>query len=665
MSTSGIRFALVAIAGLGLVAVAPASAQTLLPATAYTAPAQYRSAVISPDGGHIAIMQERDGGDRLVVLALGQKGAKARAFNFDKGEAYNARWADNNKLVVQYYGRFNNASSPSVRAFVVDLDTSDPPALVKYQPNVGFTRGYNPYAADLRDVVDLLPKDPDHVLMSAEIVRTRAAMQTLIANGSVYLFRDLVRVNTNTGVAVPFKAGGQYTAKWLSDGKGNVVARVDILASGRQSILVPDGDQFREVAALDDQGQNGGDIEGISPDGTAVVVKARRNEHWGLYPIDLKTGTWGDPLFLSPDFDIDGVTQDVRTLRVSGVTYKDGTVTRTHYFDPAWQALETTFEKLFKGQSISILSESDDGNKVLIEVRAPGRPPTLGLFDRTQKRIDTVLASRPALAKAAFGVVSAHSYTTADGSTITGVLTLPPKGPKTNLPAVVLEPADESPTFDPLAQFLASRGYAVFRPGLRQITTIDDVYGMDRLGNWIQQEQEDIDTGVKDLIAKGVTDPKRVCTLGHGDLAYMTLMSTIETPDLFACAISVNGIVDLRRMVNFAKFLNLFQVNSYNSALIRNYKYYAPKDLAKYSPEVHVDAIKAPILLIGYHAKTNTETVQMDDLASMEDALRAAGKNVTFAAFKNDLNNPSLNRAENRNIEFDAIAKFLKAKIGP
>ena len=93
--------------------------------------------------------------------------------------------------------------------------------------------------------------------------------------------------------------------------------------------------------------------------------------------------------------------------------------------------------------------------------------------------------------------------------------------------------------YNPYAQFLANRGYAVLQPNFRGSTG----YGKKFLnaGNlqWGRTMQDDITWGVKYLVAEGIADPKRVGILGGSYGGYATLAGVAFTPDVYAAAVDL------------------------------------------------------------------------------------------------------------------------------
>ncbi len=127
------------------------------------------------------------------------------------------------------------------------------------------------------------------------------------------------------------------------------------------------------------------------------------------------------------------------------------------------------------------------------------------------------------------------------------MLTLPPKPEAKALPLVVLPhdgpQAHNSLGFDWLAQALASRGYLVLQPDYRG----SDGHGPDFVaagyGQWGRRMQSDLADGVRELVAQGMADPKRVCILGIGYGGYAALKGATDAAT-YRCAVSINGISD-------------------------------------------------------------------------------------------------------------------------
>jgi dipeptidyl aminopeptidase/acylaminoacyl peptidase len=110
-------------------------------------------------------------------------------------------------------------------------------------------------------------------------------------------------------------------------------------------------------------------------------------------------------------------------------------------------------------------------------------------------------------------------YLSSDGLEIPAYLTIPNGKEAFNLPLVVLvHGGPKGPRdnwgFDPYAQFLANRGYAVLQPNFRA----SGGYGKKFLNagdlQWGKLMQDDITWGVKFLVDQGIADKNKVAIMG-------------------------------------------------------------------------------------------------------------------------------------------------------
>ena len=68
---------------------------------------------------------------------------------------------------------------------------------------------------------------------------------------------------------------------------------------------------------------------------------------------------------------------------------------------------------------------------------------------------------------------------------------------------------------------------------------------------WGKKMQDDITWGVKYLVDKGISDPKRVGIFGGSYGGYATLAGVAFTPDLYAAAVDLFGPSNLITLLDF------------------------------------------------------------------------------------------------------------------
>ncbi len=99
--------------------------------------------------------------------------------------------------------------------------------------------------------------------------------------------------------------------------------------------------------------------------------------------------------------------------------------------------------------------------------------------------------------------------------------------------------------FDYLAQFLASRGYAVLQPNYRGSDGLGRPLLDAGLGEWGGAMQTDLLDAVAPLIRDGRVDGTRVCLAGQGYGGYAALMGAAQSSGALACAVAIAPLADL------------------------------------------------------------------------------------------------------------------------
>jgi dipeptidyl aminopeptidase/acylaminoacyl peptidase len=633
-----------------------AAAAAAEPATLFSALPGFADASLSPNGERLAIVLRGAAGDRVVIIRPVAPNTQPAQVGFADRTVHAVDWASDERLIVRTHftvdsrnpaHRFFNES----RAISMAADGSDQIRLMSrgslIEENINVTDR----------IVDLAPNEPDFVYIEAP-----ALPPPLWSVPIGQLEFNLYRANTRNGTSEAVANGRTETARWIMDGNGSVVARIDIPTERYDEIFVSVNGDFRKIATLNDRADNQGIIHGLSEDGRSLAVSARREDNRNaLYRLDLATGAWGEALFFDPERDVAEVLTDERTQRVTGVTYFDGEL-KYHYLNPERQRVQRRLEEVLPGRTVRLVSSSSDGNKHLAEVSGPKNPPTLQLLDLETNRAVVVTRAYPQLEQIALGEVQRIDYANSGGDRLTGNLTLPPgTAEPRNLPLIVTPQEGGgfmSGRFDRLAQFLAHRGYAVFQAGSRDLKGLGDVAGMDELGAWIDATQDDVSSGVRELVARGIVDKGRVCLLGSNDNGYRTLMSAALSPDEYACAISIDAFTDLKEIMRRAVDAKWLPANVLNSTLVRNSRDFSDADLERYSPLNHADSARGSFLIIV--GEWSAWRAQGDRMASL---LRDAGRSARFVEIADEDGRFQLPSSRTRLLT--EIDRFLAENLRP
>ncbi len=558
---------------------------------------------LSPDGKYVALIAPIDGVDNVVMAPLDATGKPSR-FTVPDSSAVDVYWHDSRQLLAKIrtvegrgFGQeyFN---APSFYHVVLSPTGEKPPIFLKTEDAY--------LAGSVTAIIDLNSSDPNIIYASSLRITANRAFGTRWAP---YYRRALLRVNLRNGRAETVHQGELNTAKWVMDGVGHIIARIDVDGRQKIDIFVPEGKDFRKLVTFN---TNDVQVMGLTEDAASLAVAVTHDNRIGLDRIALTDGKFGEPLFRNPSADLDSVMLDDRPGRV-----------------------------------VRIRSVSDDHSRALVVSSGVQNPPTLHVVDLKANRIDVLAEAYPQLS-GKLGAGRRVTYKTSDGVELTGLLTLPPRGEAKNLPLVALGSIGfgySDGNFDWFAQYLAQRGYAVFQSGSREAKGLGDVSSMDELGSWMNASQDDI------------ADSKRICIVGTDSGGYMALSAPIFRPDQYACAISFAGMSDIKLVVHNARSDAAFAGNLFNSALIRNSQDYSDEALDRFSPARHADAYHAPILMLV--PATYEMTMQAN---IMKDAMTAAKKPFELVTLKNDEGN--LSKGESREALLNAVDKFLAAHIG-
>jgi len=439
--------------------------------------------------------------------------------------------------------------------------------------------------------------------------------------------RDLLEVNTRTTESTLLRAGGEHTLWWVLDRNGRPVAREDWnWQHSEYRVYALEGTGIREILRRDDSERP--QLGGVLPGGLEVLLLAANGRNhqaaWAL-PLD------GSPLRLlaeEPGSDITGTISDADTGGVVGV-YVSGEETTMHWLDPAAQHRYELLARAFPERMIQPFSWTRDGTRTLVRVSAPSAPPIYYLTDFKTHRADIAAEEFPQLAGATFAEVKQIHYRARDDVEIPAYLTLPP-GTTGSVPLIVL-PHDgphtrDYPAFNIYVQFLATRGYAVLQPQFRGSSGFGDAWRDAGDQQWGKRMQDDLTDGVHAMIAQGIADPRRVAIVGLTPYGgYAALAGAAFTPDVYACAVSIDGLADLEQLENnaFSHLLNTNRVSTQQTVVMKQIG--SKQEARRASPINAASSVRAAVLLM-YGGNPDVSPQQGRSMAS---ALQNAAKGVT------------------------------------
>ena len=360
-------------------------------------------------------------------------------------------------------------------------------------------------------------------------------------------------------------------------------------------------------------------------------------------------------IYENPDFDVTGVSWSRKRKVLTMITW-DGVKSEKNIVDEKTKNLYTFFESKYPGYEINIVSENDDETKRTIWLGSDRITGRFYYHEDGKDDLQLLCERTPWLKEEHLAEMKPISYTSRDGLTIHGYLTLPKgKDPK-NLPVVVNPHGGpwyrDSWGFNPEVQFLANRGYAVLQMNFRGSTGYGRSFWEKSFKQWGKTMQNDISDGVEWLVKQGIADPKRVAIYGASSGGYATLAGITFTPELYACAVDYVGVSNMFTfMKTVPPYWEPFKKMMYEMVGDPKADSLLMRDA---SPVFFVDRIKCPLLIA---QGANDPRVNKAESDQIVEALKARGITVEYMVKDNE--GHGFQNEENRFDFYGAMEKFL------
>ena len=642
--------------GLALVAALP------LPAAAAPAPGKAQAAPLidrekffgnpeiagaqlSPDGKWIAFLKPWKETRNVWVKKVGEPYTKGRLITADpKRPIPGFFWSRDSKQIL-----FVQDKDGDENFNVYAVDPAATPA-----PGKEAAEARNLTAAKgARAMIYSVPKaDPDAIYVGL--------------NDRDAAWHDVYKVKISTGERTLLRKNTERIAGWVFDKQASLRLALRTTEKGDTEILRVDPEGFTKVYEC-------GVFESAGPaafhkDGKRVYLETNKGAR-DLVELVLFDPATGQETKIESDpqgrVDFGSAIFSEITDELIATTYLDD-CTRIYWKDKAWEADYKLLQKKLPGKEISLASTTDDEQVCMISASSDRDPGTRYLFDRRTKKLSLEYVSREDLPREPLVAMQPIRYKSSDGLEIPAYLSLPKGIPAKNLPLVVFPHggpwARDQWGFNPYAQFLANRGYAVLAPNFRGSTG----YGKKFLnaGNkqWGDRMQDDLTWGVKHLVAKGIVDPKRVGIMGGSYGGYATLAGVAFTPDVYAAAVSIVGPSNLLTLLEtIPPYWEAGRI-VFHERMGNPNTPEGKKQLERQSPLNSVAKIHTPLLVV---QGANDPRVKMAESEQIVIALRDRGFPVEYICapdeghgFARPVNNQAMMAAAEK-----FLAKHLKARF--
>lgn len=528
--------------------------------------------------------------------------------------------------------------------------------MIMYFKDNGGDENFHLFKADVKgnNTKELTPFDKVTVRLTDDLENDPANILVEMNKENPQMF-DVYKLNVRTGeLSIAAKNPGNISG-WLTDQNGAV--RIAVATDGVNNTLMyreKEADEFKPVVTTNFK-------ESLSPilftfDNKYIYAASNiGRDKSAIVKYDPANGQEMEVIYSDPEVDVTDLFYSNKRKVITAVGVEKAK-RELVYFDKASEERYKKIKNQLPGYEISFSSRDKNEEKFIIRTYSDRSLGSYYFYDSKKELLAKLADVSPWINENDMAEMKPVKYTSRDGLTIHGYLTLPKgKDPK-NLP-VVINPhggpwARDSWGYNPEVQFLANRGYAVLQMNFRGSTGYGRKFWESSFKQWGLKMQDDITDGVKYLISEGIADPNRIAIYGGSYGGYATLAGITFTPELYAAAIDYVGVSNLFTFMNtippyWKPYMDMFHEMvgdpKEDSLMMRNS-----------SPVFSADKIRVPLFVA---QGKNDPRVNIDESDQMVKALKDRGVEVEYMVKDNE--GHGFHNEENRFDFYGEMETFL------
>ncbi len=340
---------------------------------------------------------------------------------------------------------------------------------------------------------------------------------------------------------------------------------------------------------------------GLTSDERRLLVLAYKDgDTFGLYEWDEDESAVGDPVFVHKEYDLSNVLTDRLTGDLVAAIYEENGEQRYHYFKEYRARFLSKLPEEWQKDSISIRSGTADRQVFAFFDSSATNPGDYYIRDRAT-RVHRIGRFGENIDRDALSPVTSFRAKSKDGVEIEAFLAIP-KRSAGRAPLVVIphggpRAVRDSRQYDPMAQYLASWGFAVLQVNYRGSSG----YGLEfeKLGKkqWARGIEDDIDAAVEHAMGLPEIDGERICIVGGSYGGFSAFASVIRHKERYRCAVSINGASDIPLLYDSSDMADSKQAMEIYEAYVGDLET-ERDELIKISPAYHVRELSTPTLVI-------------------------------------------------------------------
>jgi dienelactone hydrolase len=502
---------------------------------------------LSPDGRYVAVLHRgASGRTQLAMLDLAAAADMKTIATFPDADVHSVHWVGDDRLVFDILDLTGQRSTGNGGLFAVDRDGSHFLALIaptfRFHQDVTGTRIHS----------RVLPTTFTFFAVTHDGSGDVIVAENLFSQSDPFNVRATVlyRLNTRSRKTRNLTMGQPAgVTEWILDpGDAPRVATAYVDA---RRIVYQREESGRWIALGEFDRYRSGEFvpRFFGFDGALYV---QHGPLASLFRFDLSQHRFDDGPALQLDgFDgsVDPVL-DFKAQRMLGYRYQTD-AEHTSWLDPRFAEYQQQIDAALPNATNTITCGDCVSSRFLLVASTSDRQPARYFaFDPVAASLVAIGGEFPWIQASQMGRREFVRYRSRDGLSIPAYVTSPPEPYPKPYPLVVLVHGGPyvrggSWEWDPEAQFLASRGYAVIQPEYRGSKGFGFDFYKAGWRQWGLAMQDDLADAAQWAVAQGIADGQRIAIAGASYGGYASLMGLIKNPELFRCAVDWFGVTDI------------------------------------------------------------------------------------------------------------------------